>query len=313
MAASLHSVAALAQSPAEEKTATTMDFVPAAPEAFATTNSTERTIQRIALNTGVALEYVEQGDEKGVPVILLHGITDSWHSYESTLPYLPSFLHAFALTQRGHGDSDKPQRGYSPRHFAHDVAAFIVQKKLGAAVVVGHSMGGVVAQQFAILYPQLVKALVIVDSDPVLRKNPGMPEFYEELQKMKGPQNRDYLEAFQKATLSEPIDSTYLQLLVDESMKVPHAVFVAALKGLLEVDLSSQLQQVQCPSMVFWGSNDAFCLKEGQDILRQSLPGAEWKVYEGTGHALHWEKPERFAADLAAFVRSISPMTSVKK
>ena len=72
----------------------------------------------------VRLEYVEHGDPSGIPMVLLHGLSDSWHSYERVLPHLPASIHAFALSQRGHGDSERPESGYSPRDFAADVAAF---------------------------------------------------------------------------------------------------------------------------------------------------------------------------------------------
>ena len=63
--------------------------------------------KRIKLATGVELAYVEQGDPAGVPVIFLHGITDSWHSFEPVLPHL----------------SEHPAAGYWPQNFAADVAA----------------------------------------------------------------------------------------------------------------------------------------------------------------------------------------------
>src|SRR5688572_17327432 len=72
-------------------------------------------IQFVELSTNVRLEYVEQGDPAGVPVICLHGSTDSWHSFEPVLPLLPASLHVFSLTQRGHGDSDRPESGYRLR------------------------------------------------------------------------------------------------------------------------------------------------------------------------------------------------------
>jgi non-heme chloroperoxidase len=142
--------------------------------------------KRIALTTGVTLEYVEKGAKNGTPVIFLHGICDSWHSFEPVLNHLPSFIRAFAITQRGHGDSEKPLEGYTPKEFAADVAAFIQQKGLGSAIVVGHSMGGVHTQQFAISYPKLAKGIVVIDSDASFLDNPGMPEFYREVRKMEG-------------------------------------------------------------------------------------------------------------------------------
>src|SRR5688572_15070142 len=125
-------------------------------------SNNELKVQRIALSTGVTLDYAEKGPASGTPVIFLHGITDSWHSFESVLLHLPSSIRGFALTQRGHGDSERPAEGYTPAHFAADVAAFIEQKGLGKAIVVGHSMGGLNALQFAIDFPQLAKAIVII-------------------------------------------------------------------------------------------------------------------------------------------------------
>ena len=102
-------------------------------------------VQSIQLSTGVNLQFVEQGNARGIPVILLHGYTDSWHSYETTLPFLPEDLHVFALSQRGHGNSDRPKQNYHPKDFAADVASFIKKKNLGPAVIVGLSLGGVPA------------------------------------------------------------------------------------------------------------------------------------------------------------------------
>ena len=65
-------------------------------------------VKSVKLSNGVTLPYVEQGDPSGVPVVLLHGITDSWRSFAPVLPSLPASIHAFALTQRGHGDADRP-------------------------------------------------------------------------------------------------------------------------------------------------------------------------------------------------------------
>lgn len=63
------------------------------------------------------------GGRSGTPVIALHGVTDSWRSFEPVLPCLPSELRVIALTQRGHGASDKPAGGYRTADFAADVAA----------------------------------------------------------------------------------------------------------------------------------------------------------------------------------------------
>lgn len=265
--------------------------------------SYDLTVKRIVLTTGVELEYAEQGDANGTPVIFLHGITDSWHSFESTLKYFPKKFHAFALSQRGHGDSERPAQGYTPKDFASDVAAFIRQKKLGPAVIVGHSMGGLNAQQFVLDYPQLTKAVVIVGSDPGFGDNAGVPEFFEEVKKMEGAISWEFMDAFQKSTIVNPIDSAYYHLLVAEGIKVPASVFKAAFAGLMQVDFTEALKKIRVPAAIFWGEKDSFCFIEGQEIMKRNISGAEFFLYENTGHALHWEQPERFANDLAKFIK----------
>ena len=97
----------------------------------------------------VKLAYVEQGNPSGIPVIMLHGWTDSWRSFERVLPNLPESLHVFALSMRGHGDSGRPLRGYTPGDFSRDVAEFMDALRLPRGVIVGHCMGGMIAQRFA--------------------------------------------------------------------------------------------------------------------------------------------------------------------
>jgi pimeloyl-ACP methyl ester carboxylesterase len=66
----------------------------------------------VTLPTGVRMSFVERGAPDGTPVIFLHGVTDSWHSFERLLPLLPRGIRAFALSQRGHGNSSRPSSGY---------------------------------------------------------------------------------------------------------------------------------------------------------------------------------------------------------
>lgn len=262
-------------------------------------------VKTINLPGRVRLEYAEQGNATGTPVIFLHGITDSWHSFESVLANLPSSIHAFAISQRGHGDSERPLQNYTPKDFAADIAEFIKQKNLEGAFIVGHSMGGVNAQQFAIDYPELTKGLVIIDSDPTFKNNPGMPEFYQEVLKLEGAIDRKFMDDFQRATLADPIDSTYYNLLVDEGIKVPSSVFKAALEGLMQVDFTEQLKQIDAPAVIFWGNKDAFCIYKGQEILVNNIKNSRLIIYGNTGHALHWEEPKRFSEDLVNFIDNV--------
>lgn len=262
-------------------------------------------VQRIQLNTGIEIEYAEQGPASGLPVILLHGITDSWHSFETTLPLLPPNLRVFALSQRGHGNSERPEGNYRPKDFAADVAAFASQKNLGPVIIAGHSMGGVHAIKFAVDYPELCRALVIIDSDPFFHQNEGMNEFRQSVMFM-DTITKEFMTAFQASTIVNPLDQDYFNLVVDEGMKVPARVFKAALAGMLDEDFTGQLEKLEIPVLILWGDKDSVCLRAGQEAMTRIFPNNRLVIYENTGHALHWEQPEKFAKDILHFIQEIT-------
>jgi non-heme chloroperoxidase len=263
-------------------------------------------IQSVELSTNVRLEYVEQGDPAGVPVICLHGSTDSWHSFEPVLPLLPASLHVFSLTQRGHGDSDRPESGYRLRDFAADVAAFMDAKGIDSAVIVGHSMGSLVAQRFALDFPARTKGLVLMGAFVSFQANPGLVDFCEFVAGLDDPIDPEIARQFQADTLAKPIPPRFFELVVAESLKVPARVWRAAFSALLEDENTNELDRIAAPTLVVWGSRDAFSPRSDQDALVARIPGARLLVYEGAGHAFHWEDPARFAADVTAFVQQIA-------
>jgi non-heme chloroperoxidase len=67
-------------------------------------------------------------------------------------------------------------------------------------------------------------------------------------------------------------------------------------------DFTGELANVSVPTLLTWGDRDTYTLRAAQDRLLQVVPGARFIIYEGYGHAFHWEDPTRFAADLVAFV-----------
>jgi pimeloyl-ACP methyl ester carboxylesterase len=259
-------------------------------------------IKSVQIPKRVNVPYVEQGDPLGVPMLLLHGVTDSWHSFERVLPHLPQTVHAFALTQRGHGDADRPATGYRTRDFAADIAAFADTLGLGAVVIVGHSMGSTNALRFAIDYSELTLGLVLAASFASYRKNPTVVEFWESaVSKLADPIDPGFVREFQESTLAQSVPEAFLGTVIQESLKVPARVWRAAFEGFLEDDFTEELNRIKAPTLILWGDRDRLCSREDQEVLLGAITGSQLVVYEGAGHGLHWEEPERFAADLAAF------------
>jgi pimeloyl-ACP methyl ester carboxylesterase len=238
-------------------------------------------------------------------VILLHGLTDSWQSFAPVLPHLPHDIHAFAVTQRGHGDAPRPAAGYRTWDFAVDVAALVETLDLGPAIIVGHSMGSTNALRFAIDYPELTRGLVLLGSFATYWQNPVMMELWESVSQLTDPIDPGFALAFQQGTLARPVAPAFLDTVVQESLKVPAHVWRDALEGLLKDDFTGDLNRIKVRTLVLWGERDALCPAADQTALLNAIAASRLVVYEETGHALHWEQPARFAADLAAFCRSL--------
>jgi pimeloyl-ACP methyl ester carboxylesterase len=259
-------------------------------------------LKSATLATGVTLPYVEQGPPTGIPVVLLHGVTDSWRSFECVLPHLSDALHVFALTLRGHGDADRPAHGYRVRDFACDVAAFMDAVGLAQAIVVGHSMGGTVAQRFAIDYAGRTRGLVLIGGFASYRDNPVIVDLWENgVAHLTDPIDPAFAREFQDGTLAQQVPPALFETAVRESLKVPARVWRAAFEGLLEDDCAYALHRITAPALLVWGDRDAFVPRSDQTRLLAAIAGARLLTYQGAGHALHWEEPERFADDLTAF------------
>lgn len=264
-------------------------------------------VRQIQLPGRVRLEYAEHGSRDGTPVIALHGVTDSWHSFEPLFAHLPTDLRLFALSQRGHGESDKPADGYRPVDFAADVAAFMDQMQLERAVVVGHSMGSVNALRLALDHPSRVAGLLLAGTMPWFGRRPELAEFNrEQIAPLVDPVPEVLAREFQLSTLARPIDPSLLDRFVAESLKVPAHVWRAAFAGFMDDDFSSRLGEIKVPTLVVWGRHDTICPAAEQRAMLALVSNARLIEYADAGHAMHWEEPQRFARDLRHFVTAVA-------
>ena len=251
------------------------------------------------------LPYVEQGE--GTPVLLLHGLTDSWRSWEPVLGYLPETVRAIAVTQRGHGDAERPESGYQAEDYAADALELMDELGLDSAVVAGHSMGTYVAEQIAIERPERVSKLVLAGAPGPPAGNPVIVEVADAVAGLEDPIDPEFVREFQASTTERPLPPGRLDTFVAESLKLPARVWRAAFAGLLDMDLSAGLRRIEQPVLLVHGERDALVPREEQDWLLGTLPNACLLSFEGTGHAPHWEEPERFARELAAFAGAPAP------
>lgn len=264
------------------------------------------TIKSVELPNQVKLPYVEQGDASGVPLLLLHGLADSWRSFELVLLHLPDSIRAFALTQRGHGDASRPAAGYRTHDFVADLVAFMDALHLDAAVIGGGSSGGFVARRFAMDHPERTLGLVLIGSPLTLRDKPGVLELWNStVSKLTDPIDPGFAREFQQSVLAQLAPRALLETLVQENLKVPATVWRATFEGLLEDDSSGELNKIKAPTLILWGDQDAILPRSDQETLAAAIPGSRLVVYPGAGHAFYWEDPKRVASDLVAFIEDL--------
>jgi pimeloyl-ACP methyl ester carboxylesterase len=260
-----------------------------------------RTTRTVELNTGVTLPFVEQGDRSGVPTLMLHGYSDSSLTYEPLLAELPDSVHAYALTQRGHGDADKPASGYRLEDYVADAVAFMDAVGIEAAVVVGHSGGSYCAQRLALDHPDRVLGLVLIGAFRAFHDNPAAVELREVVAQLSDPVDVAFVREFQESCVAQPVAAAFMDAIVANSAIMPARIWRACLDGLLAADVPSESGTIAVPTLILWGDRDGFCPRSDQDALLAAIPEARLRTYRGAGHCPHWEQPERAAADVAEF------------
>jgi pimeloyl-ACP methyl ester carboxylesterase len=156
-------------------------------------------------------------------------------------PALASSYHVYALDQRGHGDSDRPARGYTMPDFAADVVAFMDAMDLPSATVVGHSMGTFVAQQLALSAPERLAHLVLVGATANPRNSNGVLDLQQAVDALDDPVPAEFVHDFQASTAYQPLPDAFLDRVVAESLKLPARVWQATIAGFLAADYAAQL------------------------------------------------------------------------
>src|SRR5262249_22505112 len=131
----------------------------------------------VTLATGITLSYAQRGAASGPTVVMLPGPTDSWHSYRSVLERLPTSMRAVAVSQRGHGDSEKPAIRYRVEDCAADAVALLEAVDIGRGVLAGPSGSCLVAGRGGLAHPGAVAGLILEASPATLRRDARLVGF----------------------------------------------------------------------------------------------------------------------------------------
>ncbi|HUL02840.1 MAG TPA: alpha/beta hydrolase [Gemmatimonadales bacterium] len=261
---------------------------------------------------GTNVRYVDTG--RGTPVIFLHGFGASIYVWRDILePVAAAGFRALAFDNRGFGLSDKPANGYGNADYAHLLGAFMDSLGIPDAVIVGHSMGGAIAAEFALAHPSRVRGLVLMDAAgfgvriPFALRVVGWPGVGRIASALRG---RWITARLLRSTYALPARVSEAD--VDQYYApVADPDFGRALRGVLadfRFDaLRGRLSAVAEPTLVLWGEQDRLIpLWVGRAVALE-LPRAALVPVPKTGHALPEEAPAEVARLLIAFLQKGVP------
>lgn len=259
---------------------------------------------RARLPGDIELPYTDVGHRADVPVVLVHAYADTWRSFERVQARLPTSIRSIAPTQRGHGDASKPASGYRVSDFAGDLLALLDFLELERAVLVASSSAVFTVEQVCVDRPERVLGLVLIGAPWSLAERAPSFDFVTTVEALIDPVDTAFVRDFVVGTSSERVPRDFLDAMVEETGKVPAHVWKQTLAGLVEAR-PPDVGAIVVPALVIWGDQDGLIPREDQLRILAALPSARLAVYEGAGHVVHWEEPERVADDVAAFVAAL--------
>lgn len=263
---------------------------------------------------GVNLWYELEG--KGEILAQIHGLGLGHEHFASITPLLRKKFRVLDYDMRGFGFSDRPLQKYSMELWADDLKGLLDALHIPKAHVHGASMGGMVAMQFALKYPEKLRKLVISCSackmdnaakllfkvwKDVAEKVGVDSEILAELTSVQALSRR-YLNSDQGPQALKLVREVFAKNNVCE-------VFKSACEAIAIINLTDQLHRIRAPTLVLVGEDDIITpLDQGPEgggsrVIHEKIRRSQLKVVKNCGHALFLEKPEETAETITRFLK----------
>ncbi len=261
-----------------------------------------------ALVDGVKIFYRKYG--QGFPLVLIMGLgaNSDWWDAQMLSMLAESYL-VVTFDNRGAGRSDRTDERYTIPLAANDTRGLMEYLGIEKAHMLGISMGGMVAQEFALSYPYKVEKLVLVCTNAGGRQ-----------QALDRPEVFGVLAAQKEGVSLEELAREYIRLLyppqfieehperVEEFVKVyqtmppPEHGWAWQMEAVLEWESLSRLPRIECPTLVITGDQDVLVPAEDARTLAEKIPRAQLIIYPGVGHGIFGQITEKATRDILKFL-----------
>ena len=268
-------------------------------------------MRHVTLPTGVTLAVRERGPQDGLPVVFVHGVMLSGRVFEGQLERFGARHRAIAPDLRGHGDSEKTPAGHTVASYAADLRALFELLDVDRPVLVGWSMGAMIAWEYLQAYGQgHVRGLVIVDQPPSDFAWDGyawgmfsphvLDEAVQEIQT-----DLAGVAGIWAGLMLHDEASPHAPLLVQDILKVPPSIGTSILVNQTLRDYRPFMAEIRVPTLVAFGGDDKATPPEAGRWIASQIPGARLEIFEASSHVPFLEEAEAFDAALQAFLDTL--------
>ncbi len=240
------------------------------------------------------VHFQSVGDGKKA-LIFIHGWACSAYFWKRSVNEFPEY-RVIAVDLPGHGKSDKPEADYSMEYFANSIKAVMKKANVKKAVLVGHSMGTPVIRQFYRLYPKEVAGLVIVDGSLRTGTEEQMEQFISPFRANFKESSTGMIDG-----MLQPVKDKNLKQEIRASMTAtPDHVGLGAMEGMIDRKIWFE-DKINVPVLAIMAKSPWWKADE-EEYFKSVAPKMKFQMWEGVSHFLMMEKPEKFNAEIKAFV-----------
>jgi 3-oxoadipate enol-lactonase len=260
------------------------------------------TIDKIGPAPRIAVEHAGSGEF----VIMMHGIGGNRLNWTDQIAALSSRYHAAAWDARGYGDSDDYEGPLNFGDYADDLVRVLDHFGVRNAHVVGLSMGGRIAMDFAGRHGERLKSLVLCDTHkgfalmPEDRKAAFIASRKAPL--MAGKEPKDIAEPVARSLVGPKASEEAFMRLVDSMSRLHKESYIKSIEASVRMDPRADLASITVPTLVVVGADDKLTPPDVARQIASEIPGAELAVIPDAGHLVNIEQPEAFNAVLLAFL-----------
>ncbi len=239
----------------------------------------------------------------GQPVVLIHGLGSSTRDWDAQVPEFARSYQVITVDLRGHGRSAKPAGPYQMALFAADLESLLQALGIASAHIVGLSLGGAVAFQFALDYPSRVRSLVLVNTGPTLGGTPEQAQ--QEIARRVGIVQQMGMRAMGQALapnlFPKPEHAALRDTFIERWAENDPQAYIEATRSMLGWDVTARLGAITCPVLVIASDQD-YTPVSAKEAYLKFLPNARLAVIPDAHHAVTMERPEAFNPVLAQFL-----------